>query len=49
MKVLRRGDQGPDARAWQNFLIGQEFDPKGADGKLARTRRLRPALRPSTT
>lgn len=24
--------RGPDVRNWQNFLIGQGFDPKGADG-----------------
>lgn len=32
LPVLRKGDKGSAVEAWQNFLIGQGYDPKGADG-----------------
>ncbi len=39
MRVLREGMKGPDVKEWQNFLIGQGFDPGLADGKFgSRTR-----------
>lgn len=30
--VLRRGSKGIAVKRWQNFLLGQGFDPKGTDG-----------------
>lgn len=32
LPVLRKGSQGDAVAAWQNFLLGQGFDPKGVDG-----------------
>lgn len=32
MRALRIGMQGPLVQAWQNFLVGQGFDPGGAEG-----------------
>jgi hypothetical protein len=34
MRVLRENSKGPDVKQWQNFLIGQGFDPGLADGKF---------------
>jgi D-alanyl-D-alanine carboxypeptidase/Putative peptidoglycan binding domain len=34
MRVLRQDSKGPDVKRWQNFLIGQGFDPGLADGKF---------------
>ncbi len=34
MKVLKAGCAGQAVKAWQNFLIGQGFDPGVADGKF---------------
>lgn len=34
MRLLRNFTQGEDVRAWQSFLIGRGFDPKGSDGKF---------------
>ncbi len=34
MKVLKVGSSGQSVKAWQNFLIGQGFDPGVADGKF---------------
>lgn len=34
MKVLKVGSSGQAVKAWQNFLIGQGFDPGVADGKF---------------
>ena len=34
MKVLKLGSSGQSVKAWQNFLIGQGFDPGVADGKF---------------
>lgn len=30
--VLRRGSKGSAVKRWQNFLLGQGFNPKGTDG-----------------
>jgi hypothetical protein len=39
MRVLREESKGADVKRWQNFLIGQGFDPGLADGKFGpRTR-----------
>lgn len=32
MRVMQKGLKGPDVKKWQYFLIGQGFDPNGADG-----------------
>lgn len=32
MRVLRKGDRGPEVRQWQFFLVGQGFDVGTADG-----------------
>jgi hypothetical protein len=32
MQALRIGMRGPLVQAWQNFLVGQGFDPGGAEG-----------------
>lgn len=34
--VLRRGSTGDAVKRWQNFLLGQGFDPKGTDGKFGK-------------
>jgi len=34
MKLLKAGSSGQTVKAWQNFLIGQGFDPGVADGKF---------------
>ncbi|SKA89332.1 Putative peptidoglycan binding domain-containing protein [Prosthecobacter debontii] len=36
LPVLRRGDKSDAVEVWQNFLVGQGFDPKGADGKFGK-------------
>jgi len=39
MRVLKEDMKGPDVKRWQNFLIGQGFDPGLADGQFStRTR-----------
>src|SRR6185436_10547115 len=39
MRILKEDSKGPDVKQWQNFLIGQGFDPGLADGQFgARTR-----------
>jgi peptidoglycan hydrolase-like protein with peptidoglycan-binding domain len=32
MRVIRQGDRNADVKRWQNFLIGQGFDPGPVDG-----------------
>jgi hypothetical protein len=34
MRVLKDGMKGADVKQWQNFLIGQRFDPGLADGRF---------------
>jgi hypothetical protein len=39
MRILREDSKGADVKRWQNFLIGQGFDPGLADGEFGpRTR-----------
>lgn len=39
MRILKEDTKGPDVKRWQNFLIGQGFEPGLADGKFgSRTR-----------
>ncbi len=39
MKALQKGDAGAAVKRWQQFLTGQGFDPKGADGKFGKDTR----------
>src|SRR5262245_16596080 len=32
LPVLRKGSEGEAVSRWQDFLLGQGFDPKGSDG-----------------
>jgi D-alanyl-D-alanine carboxypeptidase-like protein/putative peptidoglycan binding protein len=34
MRVLKEGIKGPDVKRWQNFLLGQGFDPGLCDGQF---------------
>lgn len=36
MRVLRRGDRGHEVQHWQEFLLGQGFEPGEADGIFGR-------------
>jgi hypothetical protein len=39
MNALQKGDRGPAVQRWQQFLIGQGFDPRGVDGTFGKDTR----------
>lgn len=36
MEILKRGSKGLEVERWQQFVLGQGFDPKGVDGKFGK-------------